>query len=482
MSTKISYTSKRKNSPDAILDAVFKFLGIDDQQALSVNIGTILALLRNVFASYFDLLALDDSDGILGGIYRDAPPEERKEAEYAAWEALNGMGLLSIAPHGGPEYFFAALTMSEASRLEFEQLPRARKFHIALQTKRIFVNGEKFHGYGLEGLAAPDQEFWPLLLAEPGDGPFARGFPDLEAKAADLFAFEQISDFRGGDSRLIDNLESRFFNFPAKGQVGHPQFYWELRSRALRGGTPNKRLCYSGEMPFLKLQENLCTIMAATRDVFATSRDLLLLDRSHGVLGGGATTPSSEENVRAYWAEQEIRDVLQDVSPFLPVGSMEAGFTYFLPALTMPLAARVKFAALSDLDKFKVALKTKRVFVNGDAFMGYGGSGKPLPDPGFWSALFEFDAEHACSDAEIAVAGTSEFAPGTSLAFWLERCIDRDVGHTRLMDQLDLHELCAGRTEKLVETLVAIVAEFGWRGRSDCYALKYFGAVGNPRG
>lgn len=232
----------------------------------------------------------------------------------------------------------------------------------------------------------------------------------------------------------------------------------------------------SGEALVQSLNDNLTTIMTASRDVFATSFDLVLLDHSHGVLGGGAKKQSREETEDFSAAEHEIRDVLQDLSPFLPVAWTEVGFAYFVPALTMPLAARVKFSQLPELEKLKVALQTKRVFVNGETFLEYGGSAKQSPDAGFWSALFEFDAGHACTDAEIAAANTTEFGPGTSLAFWLERCIDRDGGDARFTDHLDHNGLAAEDSQNLAGSLRARALESGMDRKAGLFELKRFGA------
>lgn len=233
----------------------------------------------------------------------------------------------------------------------------------------------------------------------------------------------------------------------------------------------------SGEALVRSLHDNLGTIMTASRDVFATSFDLVLLDHSHGVLGGGAKKQSREETEDFSAAEHEIRDILQNLSPFLPVAWTEVGFAYFVPALTMPLVARVKFSQLSELEKLKVALKTKRVFVNGEAFLEYGGSGKQVPDAGFWAALFEFDANYSCTDTEIAAANVTEFGPGTSLAFWLERCIDRDCGEARFVHDLNLDALAAGNSENLAGSLRARALESGMDRKTGMFELKRFGAI-----
>lgn len=238
-----------------------------------------------------------------------------------------------------------------------------------------------------------------------------------------------------------------------------------------------ERFYPSDEALIHSIHDNLGTIMTTARDVFVTSFDLVLLDHSHGVIGGGAKKQSRKEVEEFSASEHEIRDILQDLSPFLPVAWTEVGFAYFVPALTMPLAARVKFHQLPELEKLMVALQTKRVFVNGETFLEYGGSGKQMPDVGFWSALFEFDPDHACTEAEIADANITEFSTGASLAFWLERYIERDGGEARFIDHLDHSDLVVADSEKLAGSLRARALESGMDRKSGLFELKRFGAA-----
>jgi hypothetical protein len=167
---------------------------------------------------------------------------------------------------------------------------------------------------------------------------------------------------------------------------------------------------------------------------------------------------------------------LEALSPRLPTIWTHIGFAYFVPALTMPLAARVKFSQLSELEKLKVALKTKRVFVNGEVFQEYGGTGKQLPDAGFWSALFDFNADHARTDFKVGKAD-ADLGPTTSLAFSLERSMDRNGGDGRFIDQLDDHELACKDPKNITPSLRARVMKWGRKHPKWSDDLKHFGAA-----
>lgn len=238
-------------------------------------------------------------------------------------------------------------------------------------------------------------------------------------------------------------------------------------STATNHEQPTKCYYPTGEALVQSLHDNLGTIMSASRDVFPSPFDLALLDHSHGVLGG----------VEFLNGQSEISETLEALSPRLPSISTEIGFAYFVPALTMPLAARVKFFHLSNLEKLKVALKTKRVFVNGEVFQEYGGTGKHVPDAGFWSGLFEFNAERAPTDAEITEANVVNFVPGASAAFWLERCIDRDGVEARFIDRLDVNELAIGNAQNLAASLLAYELESASNPDDEWSELKRFGAA-----
>lgn len=238
-------------------------------------------------------------------------------------------------------------------------------------------------------------------------------------------------------------------------------------STATNHEQPTECFYPSGEALVQSLHDNLGKIMSASRDVFLSPFDLALLDHSHGVLGG----------VEFLNGQPEISETLEALSPRLPTIWTEIGFAYFVPALTMPLAARVMFFHLSNLEKFRVALKTKRVFVNREVFLGYGGTSKQLPDAGFWSALFEFNAGHAHTHADIAEANVVEFPPGASCAFWLERCIDRDGVEPRFIDRLDVNELAIGNAHNLAASLLAYESESASNPDAEWCELKRFGAA-----
>jgi hypothetical protein len=237
----------------------------------------------------------------------------------------------------------------------------------------------------------------------------------------------------------------------------------------------------SGEAVVLALHENLGTIMELTRDVFVTTFDLVLLDHSHGVLGGEAKKQSREETEKFSAAHQELRGILFSLWPDLPTASsLSSGYeseSFFAPAVTMPLPARVKFMELTAGEQLKVMLQTKRVFVNGDTFLEYGGSGKQMPDTGFWSALFEFNAEHQCTDDEIWGAVFIEFGPGMFYPFWLERCVERDGGEARFIEQLIHSELIDTPFWALPGPFHACALEWGMDRKSGIFELKRFGAV-----
>lgn len=222
------------------------------------------------------------------------------------------------------------------------------------------------------------------------------------------------------------------------------------------------------------LHDNLGTIVTLTGDVFVTSFDLVLVDHSHGLLGGDAKKQSREEIEDFSAAELRIRDHLHRLAHRLPVIWTEIGVSYFIPALTMPLAACVKFSQLSKLEKLKVALQTKRVFVNGETFLDYGGDGKQMPDPDFWSALFKFDPDHVCTDSEISEI---DFADGASLAFWLERCIERDGGEARFVDRLDLDALVAEDSKNLERWIRSLALEWGMDRNAELFERRRYGAI-----
>ena len=238
-----------------------------------------------------------------------------------------------------------------------------------------------------------------------------------------------------------------------------------------------ERFYPSAESFIAGIRDNLPKIMTLTRDVFVTSYDLVLLDYSHGLLGGDAQEESREDVESYSEAEVRIRCILHGLSPLLPIiWTEETGASYFLPALTMPLAARVKFSQLSELEKLKVALQTKRVFVNGEALLDCGGSGKQTPDADFWSTLFAFDADHVHTDGEL-IMDRIDLAAGSSLAFWLERCIERDGGEARFMDHLDLESLAAWDSEKLEGSIRAFALEWGMDRNAEWLSLRHYGAI-----
>jgi hypothetical protein len=237
-----------------------------------------------------------------------------------------------------------------------------------------------------------------------------------------------------------------------------------------------KHFYASGDSFIHSLHDNLGKIMTLTRDVFVTSLDLFLLDCSHSLLGGDARKLPHDDIEDLPAAEYRIRDILHGLSPLLPIIWTEIGASYFVPALTMPLAARVKFSQLSELEKLQVALRTKRVFVNGEAHLDYGSSGKQAPDAGFWSALFEFDTAHAFKDGETSIV-TTDLAAGSSLAFWLERCIERDGGSARFVDHLDLQSLAAEDSENLKGSIRAFALEWGMDRKAKWMKPTRYGAV-----
>ena len=259
----------------------------------------------------------------------------------------------------------------------------------------------------------------------------------------------------------------------------------DVQSTETEHAGEGKRFYPSDEAIVHRLHENLAKIMTLSHDVFVTSLDLALLDQSHGVLGGEAKHNFRDENQAILAAKQEIDDALQGMRPLLPFLDLDGDVAHFLPSLTMFVSARVKLGQLSHLGKTEIALKTKRVFVDGEAFYGYSGSGLQIPDDDFWISVFNYYGSvvwpgSKVPDAAIDAVNTVKLCPCAAFAFWLERCIHRDLGQTRLMDQLNLRKLCAGREETLIAPLEAIMSEFGWCLPSNLYALKYFGAAANP--
>jgi hypothetical protein len=108
------------------------------------------------------------------------------------------------------------------------------------------------------------------------------------------------------------------------------------------------------------IRERTIKIVKLTRDVFVSSYDLVLLDRSHAILGG------HWKSVSDYGATDSISAALSMITE-LPSGWTDWGAYYFLPGLSMDDDILGSLRVMPEADQFRAFVRVKRVLVEAES-------------------------------------------------------------------------------------------------------------------